>query len=160
MQRFKSTYWTASEDDPKSLDKVTEEAYSFIMKNHKEGGKIILYGYSWGAVLTNHLAKRLKSQGKSIDLLITVDMAAGDRSSKLDRTISDNVKFNINYYQTNADITGARGGPNTVTQGSMTKIINDNETGSAGHGSIDEYVNPAAAKNMLDYLKGTFHDNF
>lgn len=49
------------------MDKITQEAFDYIMANKTEKGKIIIYGYSHGGVLANHLAKRLEKANNDID---------------------------------------------------------------------------------------------
>lgn len=48
--------------------------------------------------LANHLTKRLKEAKLDVNLLVTVNAAAGLESSNVDRTISSNVEKNLNYY--------------------------------------------------------------
>ncbi|OJW17972.1 MAG: hypothetical protein BGO48_15430 [Mucilaginibacter sp. 44-25] len=45
----------------RNIDEGTQRAYDEIMSNRKldPNGKVLLYGYSYGGVLVNHLAKRL-----------------------------------------------------------------------------------------------------
>ncbi|PTS95558.1 hypothetical protein DBR11_21125, partial [Pedobacter sp. HMWF019] len=147
-QAFHSDYWGTSLDDPKSLDKATQYAYDFVLANYNkvgtedvEGGQIIVQGYSYGGVLANHLAKRLKEAKLDVSLLVTVDAAAGPESSKVDRTIPSNVKKNLNYYQTTPSLIRSRGdrnkkeegekNKNTIRNIDVSKITNE-------HGKIDE----------------------
>ncbi len=118
-QAFASQYWGVSPDIAGDLDKATQGAYDFIKANynvnyHKkvEGGKVIIQGYSMGGVMANHLAKRLQGDNIQVDLLITVDAAAAFETHKVDRTISANVKDNLNIFQTTPSIVESCGGSN------------------------------------------------
>jgi RHS repeat-associated protein len=88
-------------------DYATQSAYDEILKQHESNpnGKVLLYGYSYGGVLVNHLAKRLEKAGVAIDIMVTVDAANGWLSDDVDRTIGKNVKRNDNYYEENVDFT-------------------------------------------------------
>ncbi|MCC6287741.1 MAG: hypothetical protein IT249_07640 [Chitinophagaceae bacterium] len=59
---------------------------------------IVLYGYSKGGDVVLQLARMLQDT-LCINLLITIDVAIGPWSHKIDRTVSQNVKKNINVYQ-------------------------------------------------------------
>ena len=118
-ESFFSRYWGTSLDDAKSLNQATQSAYDYILDNYNkddgkevEDGQIIIEGYSYGCVLANYLAKRLKEAKLEVNLLVTVDAAASPESSKVDREISSNVKKNINYYQTNPSAIRSRGDKN------------------------------------------------
>lgn len=96
----------------------TESAYNEVMKNHKADptGRVLLYGYSYGGVLVNHLAKRLKKAGLKVKLMVTVDTANGWGSDNIDRTLGSNVEKNDNYYKESvsfkSDSTLSHGGVN------------------------------------------------
>ena len=63
--------------EPVNLDDATEATYNYIKENRTEDGQVIVYGYSWGGVLANHLAKRLEKDKIKVSFLITVDAADG-----------------------------------------------------------------------------------
>lgn len=138
VQNFSSTYWspkvynslygpgvsysnTLTEGE---LDKATQEAYDYILKNYAEGGRVVVYGYSYGGVLASHLEKRLKENKIKVNLLVTVDAAAGRQSDQLDREVSDNTDENLNIYQRTPSILGSRGDKNKRSDGSDRKITN------------------------------------
>jgi hypothetical protein len=75
--------------------------------------------------MANHLAKRLAEDGLNVDLLITVDAAAAWKTDDVDRTVSSNVKKNINIYQTNESSVGSHGGRNTAKSPKSTKVVNN-----------------------------------
>lgn len=100
---YSSPFWQAFPENYKSLDRLTEAAYQFIISNynrddegnHVEGGRVLIYGYSLGGVLAERLPERLAFDGIEVDLLVTVDAAAGPRTGEVDRMIGENVKVNL-----------------------------------------------------------------
>jgi RHS repeat-associated protein len=116
-------------------------AFDFVVKNYTKGEKVILYGYSNGGDFAVELASKLKGEGIDVDLLITVDAADGPlMGTTVDHSIPDNVKVNVNEYQTTNSSIGSRGDGNTADDATKTKVINSNLTNVKGvnHGSIDE----------------------
>ena len=148
----------------RSDDANTQEAYEHIISNYKNNpkGKVLLYGYSWGGVLANHLAKRLNKAGIKVALLVTVDAARGWGSDKVDRTISDNVEVNENYYEDNVDgwrdptkSYGAanKGGPNTIVHNhNKSKDTYNGET--MDHLNIDDATVGVVTTNLTNILNG------
>lgn len=166
---FASQYVGVSPDNKNQLDKATQEAYDFIKSNYNisngenvTGGKVIIEGYSMGGVLANHLSERLRADNISVDLLVTIDAAAGPKTDKVDRTISSNVKKNINIYQTTESSVGSRGAPNIADDISKTQVVNNNYTGyCAGedntkveHSTIDDITESRVVKDIVDALGG------
>jgi hypothetical protein len=170
---FASKYWGVSMKSTKDLDIATQAAYDAIKVNHNvhngekvEGGKVIVYGYSWGGVLAQHLTDRLKTDGIEVELLITIDAAAGPQSSQVDRTVSDNVKENLNIYQTKPSTWPVQsyGGENTADN-EKTKVTNSNYTGyytgepgqdnyqEVQHSTIDEITQPRVNQKILNTVK-------
>lgn len=162
---FSSTFWKVQSHwtpyggsaitivKERDLDKITQQAFDYIMNNKTEDGKIIIYGYSHGGVLANHLAKRLKKEGVDIDLLVTIDAAAGPESDKVDRVISDNVKKNINIYQTTPSSIESRGGANTAENEGKTDVDNRDRTASDyNHGNIDEKTQDESINEITNVL--------
>lgn len=88
-----------------------------------EGGQAIIQGYSYGGVLDNHLSKRLKEVKLDVNLLVTVGAAAGPESSDVDRTVSSNVKKNLNYFQTTPSLIRSRGDRNKKEDGNNKSTI-------------------------------------
>ena len=138
IQNFSSKYWKVTTSKPTSMgpavsidqedpDASTQEAYDYVKANYEKGEKIIIYGYSYGGVLANHLSKRLEEEGYTVDFLVTVDAAQGGprNDSRTDRTVSDNVKKNLNLYQTDKSPVGSRGSKNKREDGSEKGIQNE-----------------------------------
>ncbi len=137
-----------------NFDKITQDAYDYIMKNKTDDGEIVIYGYSHGGVLANHLAKRLKKTGIAVNLLVTVDAARGFESDEVDREVSDNVEKNVNYYQTTPSTIGSRGDANTAENIAKTKVENINLTAKdVNHGNIDEKTTEQAVNVITDIVK-------
>ena len=111
--------------EPVNLDDATEAAYNYIKENRTEDGQVIVYGYSWGGVLANHLAKRLEKDKIKVSFLITIDAADGPGSDKVDRTVGTNVEDNLNIYQKNKSAIGSRGDKNTRNDSSGKGIRNE-----------------------------------
>lgn len=161
-QAFQSTYWGTSPNDSESLDKATQYAYDFVLANYNkvgteevEGGQIIIQGYSYGGVLANHLSKRLNKAKLDVNLLVTVDAAAGPESSDVDRTVSSNVKKNLNYYQTTPSLIRSRGDRSKKEEGSKNNntIRNiDVSTITNEHGKIDEKLLLNVVNDILKQL--------
>lgn len=118
-------------------------AFDWIKNNHKKGESIIIYGYSMGGVAANQLAKMLKTEGITVNLLVPVDAAWGLLGESLQ--VSDNVETVFNFYQTNPSSIRSRGYEAKPQKGNNKSIIlNDNWTGktsksgSDAHGAMDE----------------------
>ncbi len=147
------------------LDKLTQEAYDFVLANYNKdggkdvkGGQLIIAGYSYGGVLAMHLARRLKDH--KINLLVTLDPAAGTSSDKVDRSIPDNVDENTNVYQTKEDNgrgwpwgihpgnpVGSYGAPNTRQKGSSKQGINNIRV-TVDHNEVDD----AYKQQVIDWV--------
>ena len=69
-----------------------------FFKQHQEIEYLMLYGYSKGGDIVLKLCRKLNAVRK-IDLLITVDIANGPWSHKIDRAVPGNVRKNINIFQ-------------------------------------------------------------
>lgn len=54
------------------LDNANQDVYDYIIKNHSEQGRVILFGYSYGGVLATHLEERLKNTKIKVNLLVTL----------------------------------------------------------------------------------------
>ena len=61
---------------------------------------LTLYGYSKGGEVVMQLARKLRGK-QTVDLLVTIDIANGPWSHKINRTVPENVKRNINVFQIN-----------------------------------------------------------
>jgi RHS repeat-associated protein len=139
-------------------------ALGFIKDNYTKGEKVILYGYSYGGDFAVELAKELKKEGITVDLLVTVDASDGPLgNTTVDTKIPDNVLVNENFYQTDdsgassssqkssdnpssdgtsggtSDSLGSNGGPNKAADSKKTQVNNYNLTSpKITHGNIDE----------------------
>lgn len=130
-------------------DDVKDDVISYVKKNHQPGSKIILYGYSWGGDTIMETAVALQKEGYTVDLLLTVDAAKGPASPTVDRKVPDNVKQNVNFYQTGASGIGSRGDPNRASNSYKTEVVNANLTKELDkekkvtHGNIAEVTKEA-----------------
>jgi len=161
-QAFASQYWGVSPDNTADLDKATQSAYDFIKANYNmndgkkvEGGKVIIEGYSMGGVMANHLAKRLEVDKIQVDLLITVDAAAAWETDEVDRTVSPNVKKNINIFQTKKSSVDSRGAANTAVDPKKTSVVNVDVSKIDGveHGTIDDASQNTVVKRVVNTLE-------
>lgn len=148
-----SKFWGVNLETKEGMDSAVGWAYNELKKNYKKGGRIVLYGYSWGGALIHNLSDRLAEDGFTVDLLVTVDAAGGSQNEFVRRNVSYNVKVNWNIYQTTPEVlgsgvfshkTGSHGDPNGNSFYGTTKIINENLTGKiingtkVQHGNIDD----------------------
>lgn len=161
-QAFASQYWGVSPDNLTDLDKATQSAYDFIKANYNmndgekvEGGKVIIEGYSLGGVMANHLSKRLEADKIQVDLLITIDAAAAWETDEVDRTVSANVKKNINIYQTKKSTVDSRGAENTAVDPKRTSVLNVDVSNIDGieHSTIDDASQDAVVKQIVNKLE-------
>ncbi len=143
-------------------DEITQDAYDAILKNHASDpqGRVLLYGYSYGGVLVNYLAKRLQKAGIAVKLMVTVDAANGWGSDKVDRTIGGNVEKNENYYEENVsflhDATKSHGGPNKGKSGQVNNHNKSNDFYKGekmDHMSIDDATVNEVSKKFIDILR-------
>ena len=144
-QAFSSQYWGTNIRSSGDLDKATQAAYDYITDNYNinngeavEGGRIVIEGYSFGGILASHLSKRLDKNGVSVELLITIDAAAGPSSAFVDRTVSPNVKENQNFYQTTRSTVLSRGKENKAVNATKTSVVNTDMSKNSNHSSIDD----------------------
>lgn len=143
------------------------KALHFITMNFDPRGDLIIYGYSAGGTdalsLCRQIGANLSAYGLSsgqlqnattaaalkkrgiedcvpvrVDLLITVDAAAGPGSARVDRTVPVCVRRNLNYFQTTESRIFSRGGPNAAQDNSASVIENNDLTGTAEHATIDD----------------------
>jgi RHS repeat-associated protein len=130
------------------FDNVKKDVMDYVKANHTKGEKLVIYGYSWGGETATELAKDLKQAGYDVDLLITVDAAKGPFNFSAERTIPDNVKKNVNFYQTTSSRIGSRGGANRADNSKKTRIsnivVNEYYDKKIDHGNIDEATETSA----------------
>jgi len=134
-------------------------AFNWIKDNYKKGESIIIYGYSMGGVAANQLAKMLKTEGITVNLLVPVDAAFGLLGQPLN--ISDNVETVFNIYQTEASSIFSRGYPAApITGNDKTTILNDNMTGKTtgvgkdAHDTMDEDTKTKATNIIKAEISG------
>lgn len=118
-------------------------AFNWIKDNYKEGESIIIYGYSMGGVAATQLAKLLKTENITVNLLVAVDAAWGPFGKPLN--VPDNVETMVNYYQTNSSSIFSHGYPAKAQEGNDNTILlnynmTDKTSGKKGaaHGTMDE----------------------
>src|SRR5258708_3374909 len=129
------------------LSKTTDNAYNEIIMSKKlnPNGRVIIYGYSYGGVAANYLAKRLEQAHITVDILFTVDAANGRGSDKVDRTIGPNVNKNINFYEKNEagdiihDFVASHGNPNIASK--EGQVENTDETYDSYEGNTVTHYN-------------------
>jgi hypothetical protein len=157
-----------------------QQGLKFISANFHPRGNIIVYGYSAGGTDALTLCRELEKQmgffglssgtlcdkatadsqakiqnfGKvRVDLLVTVDIAAGPGSARIDRVVPACVISNRNYYQTKESSIFSRGGPTSAADPKTTRIdVNQDLTGFAEHATIDEYTNDWAFQAIQQQL--------
>jgi RHS repeat-associated protein len=159
-ESFSSDYWGSSLDDAESLNNATQAAYDYIKSNYNvdngeqvTGGKLVIEGYSYGGVLANHLSERLKAENISVNLLVTVDAAAGPASKDVNRTVPSNVEKNLNIYQTEPSAIGSHGGANKAENSNKTKVANVDVTKYTNqHGKIDDHSQKTVVNKVLEEL--------
>ncbi|HRI19991.1 MAG TPA: hypothetical protein PLA68_03525 [Panacibacter sp.] len=107
------------------LDGATQKAYDYILKNYKKGGRVAIYGYSYGGVLALYLEKRLEAAKIKVNFLVTVDPAAGPNTKDVKRVVSNNTDENLNIFQTTPSAIGSYGDKNKREDDSEKGIINE-----------------------------------
>ena len=144
----------------KDLDKATQAAYYYVVESRKNGdGRLIRYGYSWGGVLANHLAKRLKENNiDNTDFLVIVDAANGGKSDDVDRDYSDSADLVDVYYTPDRSnflgSHGDKGKPEEKVNNKM-RVTYQDENGkkkTVTHGNIDEATFDEILKSINDFL--------
>lgn len=157
------------------------KALNFITMNFHPQGDLIVYGYSAGGTdaltLCREVEKHISFFGLSsgqlqnratakmlekrriedsarvrVDLLITVDVAAGPGSARVDRHVPSCVRSNTNFYQTTESRIFSRGGKNQADDNTSTQIDNRDLTGQAEHATIDEFTNSSALEEIVGKL--------
>ena len=108
---------------PMTDQEIIDVMVKAIVDNKKinPDSKVVLYGYSYGGVIALKVSRELEKKGIMVDLLVTVDVANGNQSDKVDRNIPNNVKKNVNYYQTND--------PNDDFEGNVKEVIINSKGG-------------------------------
>jgi hypothetical protein len=77
-----------------------------LSPSEKQQARIILYGHSWGASESLHLARSLGRDGIPVLLTIQVDSVA--KRGQNDAVIPPNVAQAVNFYQTNGFVHGQK----------------------------------------------------
>lgn len=147
-------------------------AWAFAKSHFHPFGKLIVYGYSAGGLCALDFCRGLDLCHKYytpsreftsdedsvngrviVDLLITIDAAAGLASTLVNRVVPSNVSVNHNYYQTSSSLIGSHGDVNFAADPQQTQVYNEdltqrlNNDGYSAmdrHGVIGLYTNPIA----------------
>jgi len=128
-----------------------DKAFKAIEEEHPDA--LVLYGYSKGGHVLLQLARMLENR-ITIDLLITIDIANGPWSHKINRNLPGNVKRNINVYQSTPSFPlGSYGLPN-YSNGNVAidnidltrKTISDREV---NHSNIEMLV----LDDVIEWIK-------
>jgi len=108
--------------------KVITETAQEVMQSYTVGTPIVIYGYSKGGEYAIMLADQLRIKKIPVELLITVDAADGIFSNDKPKVIPENVKKNINFYQSNRSLIGSKGSANIKKPSANTEIKNIDKT--------------------------------
>jgi thioesterase domain-containing protein len=152
--RHHFVYVCAREGDDNYVANAVKEIETW--KKANPDGALTIMGYSYGGVVALKLARELDKKDIRVNLLVTLDAANGTGSDKVDRTVTDNVDWNVNYYQTNETVScgeegivseisefaknqmKSKGGENKLSEGNYnTRITNINETDATYEGTDD-----------------------
>ena len=98
-------------------------AVNFIEQGLEKGSKVILYGYSAGAKQLLEVCERLNGRNTArrddnqqpirVDLLVTNDVAAKEKTATMRRVVAACVTKNLNMFQQLSAPNGSHGGPNS-----------------------------------------------
>ncbi|HPN69893.1 MAG TPA: hypothetical protein PLZ32_10255 [Saprospiraceae bacterium] len=140
------------------FNEATQKAFDYIKDNYIPGQQVVIYGYSWGGTLVNHLADRLIGENIKVNLLITIDAAGGPENEFVRRTVSNNVEENLNIFQTEPPVIsginiGSHGQENKSCSPS-TCVINSNYTGYYKGIPGNEDFNPVTHGNIDEVARG------
>lgn len=107
---------------------LTEEA--------KQAARIVIFGHSWGASETIHLARMLNRL--SIPVLLTIQVDSVQKQSQNDRQIPPNVREAINFYQSEGLLRGrplivAEDPAKTKILGNLQSSYRENRVSVAGY---------------------------
>ncbi|UIR55478.1 DUF6443 domain-containing protein [Sphingobacterium sp. SRCM116780] len=153
MMLYTSVYYTP--------DLIVESALKHIKDNAKAfpNGRVILYGYSYGGVIADKLAEKLKKEGIDVNLMITVDAADGPWSNNVNREMSDNTLANLNFFQKNKtllDPTLSHGDYNSGKNVVNVNKTNDKYKGEKmNHMNVDDATLGISQKTILQLIQNT-----
>jgi hypothetical protein len=88
----------------KILELLDTNHHGTLTVEEKQNARIIIYGHSWGAAETLHLARALEKDG--IPVLLTIQVDSVSRPGSNDTTIPANVAQAANLYQPHGLIRG------------------------------------------------------
>lgn len=121
-----------------------------------ENGILVFYGYSWGANIVMHICDRLNADGIKVDFLLTIDGAKGPVSFSVRTSVPDNVKFNLNIYQSQMSPIGSHGYANSGKR--VTNVDLTGDTNAKGmaivHSNIDDYTKLFSIQVIVNALRG------
>jgi RHS repeat-associated protein len=142
-------YWLSD----KGKKDVINLYVNHLAEKHNSGDKLILYGYSRGAVAITDIMRGLAEKGIPIELMVLVDMANGPKSGEVNNHINGNVKKVINFYQTSEEYSSLTSHGQKVigNEKNQTSVTNIDDTGKhfffpgnqtsedVNHSNIDEF---------------------
>ena len=120
--------------------------------------QLVLYGYSKGGDVVLQLARSVEKE-MIVDLLVTVDVANGPWSDKINRTIPENVERNINIFQSRPNILRSCGAPThgsghtTIKNIDLTDKILKEE--NVSHSNIEMLMVPQVIQWLTTAQPGT-----
>lgn len=130
---IKLTGWTGTNDN--GMIEIPSISY---VEMHSPSDKLILYGYSAGGMNALHVCRSILYNRKVrdvVDLLVTVDVANGLNSGRMNRSVPSNVTTNLNVFTYKTTLGGdSHGGPAT-SAGGRTRIMNE-ERSDTNHATI------------------------
>ncbi len=144
-QYFKNTQSTATANGKEFAGRIiapgatsasgVQEGLDFFNANYQQGDQVILYGYSYGVDVAVDLAETLNAASVPIDLLVTVDGSDGPlQNVTVNTTIPENVKTNLNVYQTS----NSGASSSSRVTGSTTGATSNSTSGSNSSGSSNK----------------------
>lgn len=112
-----------------------QQGLDFFNANYEKGDQVILYGYSYGVDVAVDLAEALNAANVPVDLLVTVDGSDGPlQNVTVNTTIPENVKTNLNVYQTS----NSGASSSSRVTGSTTGATSNSTSGSNSSGSSNK----------------------
>ena len=131
--------------------KALNKASRAIEKEHPD--ELVLYGYSKGGHVLLQLARKLESK-TTISLLVTIDIANGPWSHKINRSLPGNIKRNINVYQgTPSFPLGSYGLPNYTTENVVVDNIELTEKTINGQKVTHSNIEMLVLDDVIEWIK-------
>lgn len=86
------------------LNFVDSDGDHVVSADEKRAARVVIYGHSWGASETVHLARTLGRMG--VPVLLTIQVDSVQKRGENDHEIPPNVRQAMNFYQTEGLLTG------------------------------------------------------